>query len=54
MAESVPSVDSPTASVRFDAKAPSTPPPRAVWKLVLPVAILVTVGVVVLLLVGSR
>jgi hypothetical protein len=53
MAESVHSVDRAPASMQFEAKTPSAPPPRAAWKLLLPVAILVAVAVVVLLLLGN-
>lgn len=53
MAESIHSVDRASASMQFEAKTLSAPPPRAVWKLLLPVAILVVVAVVVLVLLGS-
>lgn len=52
MAESVHSVDRAPASMQFEAKVPSSPPPRAAWKLLLPVAILISVAVAVVLLLG--
>lgn len=54
MAEPVPSVDSARVSAHFEARGPSSPPPRAAWKLLLPIAVLVTVAVVVVLLLGTR
>ncbi|HEY6080438.1 MAG TPA: hypothetical protein VIW29_16605 [Polyangiaceae bacterium] len=54
MAEPVHSVDSARISAHFEARVPSSPPPRAAWKLLLPIAVLVMVAVVVLLLLGSH
>ena len=54
MARQVHSVDSSRISAHFEARVPSSPPPRPVWKLLLPIAVLVMVAVVVVLLLGSR